>query len=281
MSLGPYTTVEPLTLIYRPKLFSTGERTRIASFVKILGFGAIRLGDQVFIGNSNLIDCTTRFTVGSRSQLGPRGLYYTHGNTPLLFSNNFPTSYAPLTIGDDCEVAMGSIVCPGVTIGDRSYVFPGSVVTTDLNRGTAYYPDRKSYRRGSVNAFRLSVGREKQLEIMERYFLEFAASHKWFRLERPENAPWRLQLRDGRQLVLLRDSDQVSPAPVKGTVVWRLEPGSPPQAGELVFQTLTAYGRNDRWVEQVVAFLCNHTGVHMVIRDPSIGTDLRAEFGDR
>jgi len=39
---------------------------------------------------------------------------------------------APITIGDDVWIAHGAIVSPGVTIGARSVVSAGSVVTSDV-----------------------------------------------------------------------------------------------------------------------------------------------------
>jgi maltose O-acetyltransferase len=42
------------------------------------------------------------------------------------------TSSAPITIGDEVWLGSGVIVLPGVTIGDRSTVGAGSVVTDDI-----------------------------------------------------------------------------------------------------------------------------------------------------
>jgi maltose O-acetyltransferase len=41
------------------------------------------------------------------------------------------TAY-PITIGDDCWIAGGVTICPGVTIGNRCIVAAGSVVTKDI-----------------------------------------------------------------------------------------------------------------------------------------------------
>ena len=38
----------------------------------------------------------------------------------------------PVTIGEDCWLGGGVIVCPGVTIGDRCIIAAGSVVTHDI-----------------------------------------------------------------------------------------------------------------------------------------------------
>ncbi len=38
----------------------------------------------------------------------------------------------PVTIGEDCWIGGGAILCPGVTIGDRCIIGAGSVVTKDI-----------------------------------------------------------------------------------------------------------------------------------------------------
>ena len=38
----------------------------------------------------------------------------------------------PVTIGEDCWIGGGAILCPGVTVGDRCIIGAGSVVTKDI-----------------------------------------------------------------------------------------------------------------------------------------------------
>ena len=38
----------------------------------------------------------------------------------------------PVTIGDDCWIGGGAIICPGVTIGNRCVIGAGSVVTKNM-----------------------------------------------------------------------------------------------------------------------------------------------------
>jgi galactoside O-acetyltransferase len=38
----------------------------------------------------------------------------------------------PVKIEDNCWVGAGSIICPGVTIGENSVIGPGSVVTKNI-----------------------------------------------------------------------------------------------------------------------------------------------------
>ena len=39
---------------------------------------------------------------------------------------------SPVTIGEDCWIGGGAVICPGVTIGDRCIIGAGSVVTKDI-----------------------------------------------------------------------------------------------------------------------------------------------------
>ena len=38
----------------------------------------------------------------------------------------------PVTIGEDCWIGGGAVICPGVTIGNRCVIGAGSVVTKDI-----------------------------------------------------------------------------------------------------------------------------------------------------
>ena len=67
--------IEPLTFIYRPKVFEMGERARIAAFVRVVGYGEVVIGPQSFVAMACMIDCTTEFRMGHRVALGPRGKF--------------------------------------------------------------------------------------------------------------------------------------------------------------------------------------------------------------
>ena len=38
----------------------------------------------------------------------------------------------PISIGDDCWIGGGAVICPGVTIGNRCVIGAGSVVSKDI-----------------------------------------------------------------------------------------------------------------------------------------------------
>ena len=42
----------------------------------------------------------------------------------------------PVTIGDDCWIGGGAIICPGVTVGEGAVVAAGAVVVKDVEPRT-------------------------------------------------------------------------------------------------------------------------------------------------
>ena len=97
-------------------------------------YGAyIELGDDVFVNMACVVlDCAA-VTVGARTLLGP-GVMLLAATHPISAQERRTglESAAPIRIGEDAWLGGGAIVCPGVTIGARSVVGAGSVVTRDL-----------------------------------------------------------------------------------------------------------------------------------------------------
>ena len=92
----------------------------------------IVLGERVFFNfNCVVLDvCPVR--IGSFTLFGPNVQLYT-ATHPLNAELRRRQEFAkPITIGDDVWVGGGAIVCPGVTIGSRTVIGAGSVVTRDI-----------------------------------------------------------------------------------------------------------------------------------------------------
>lgn len=93
----------------------------------------IHLGDGVFMNfNCVILDCA-EVRIGNNVLIGPSVQIY----TPLhpmdaAVRRTLIESARPVTIGDDVWIGGGAIICPGVTIGSRSVIGAGSVVTRDV-----------------------------------------------------------------------------------------------------------------------------------------------------
>lgn len=96
------------------------------------GHGII-LGENVFINyNATMLD-GGYIRIGKNTKIGPNCQFYTPNHPMDFIERREPqeTGY-PITIGEDCWIAGGVTICPGVTIGNRCIIAAGSVVTKDI-----------------------------------------------------------------------------------------------------------------------------------------------------
>jgi len=93
----------------------------------------ITLGDQVFFNfNCTILDVAA-VTIGSRTLVGPGVQVYTATHPLDHRERATGLEYAkPIAIGEDVWIGGGTIICPGVSIGDRAVIGAGSVVTKDI-----------------------------------------------------------------------------------------------------------------------------------------------------
>src|SRR6476661_4542406 len=92
----------------------------------------IHLGTRVFFNfNCVVLDvCAVR--IGDYTLFGPAVQIYT-ATHPLEAELRRRQEFAkPVTIGSDVWVGGAAVICPGVTIGSRSVIGAGSVVTRDI-----------------------------------------------------------------------------------------------------------------------------------------------------
>lgn len=72
-------------------------------------------------------------TIGPRTKIGPNVQLVTPNHPIDYLERRIPQERCqPITIGEDCWLGTGVIVCPSVTIGPRCVIGAGSVVTHDI-----------------------------------------------------------------------------------------------------------------------------------------------------
>ena len=103
----------------------------ISPFMSDYGYNT-RIAAGSFINfNATFLD-TCPITIGTRVLVGPNVSFYaaTHPIDPRVRNGyNGPELGKPIVVGDDVWIGGGSIICPGVTIGNGSVIGAGSVVT--------------------------------------------------------------------------------------------------------------------------------------------------------
>jgi maltose O-acetyltransferase len=96
----------------------------------------IALGDKVFINFNCVILDVAPVRIGSRVLIAPAVQIYaaTHPLSATQRALGLELGNA-IAIGDDVWIGGGAIICPGVTIGERSVIGAGSVVTKNIPAG--------------------------------------------------------------------------------------------------------------------------------------------------
>ena len=93
----------------------------------------IHLGKRVFFNfNCTVLDVTP-VTIGDRTMIGPNVQLYTATHPLEAEPRASGTEFGkPITLGEDVWIGGNVTICPGITIGDRSVIGAGSVVTKDI-----------------------------------------------------------------------------------------------------------------------------------------------------
>lgn len=93
----------------------------------------LNVGDKVFFNFNCVVLDVAPVAIGSRTLFGPNVQIYT-ATHPLDHKERAAgLEYAkPIVIGEDVWVGGSVVICPGVSIGNRSIIGAGSVVTRDI-----------------------------------------------------------------------------------------------------------------------------------------------------
>ncbi len=91
----------------------------------------ITIGEGSYVNfNCNFVD-DGKIIVGRKVMFGPAVTIATVGHPINPDMREYMYSL-PVTIGDNCWIAAGVTICPGVTIGENSVIGAGSVVIDDI-----------------------------------------------------------------------------------------------------------------------------------------------------
>lgn len=111
-----------------------GNNVRVCSSATILGTGSLEIGDDTWIGHQTLIVSSSRVRIGKSVDIAPRVFIGTgsHQLDPDGAHSAGAGISREVVIGDGVWLCAGALILPGVSIGDKSVVAAGAVVTKDV-----------------------------------------------------------------------------------------------------------------------------------------------------
>ena len=112
-----------------PATVVLGEGVRIAFPERLV------LGNHVSIGRDGYLQARGGITIGDHSVLGSRVVVLSHNHNyldPRCLPYDEEEIVRPVVLGRYVWVGMGSMICPGTTVGDAAVVLMGSVITKDV-----------------------------------------------------------------------------------------------------------------------------------------------------
>jgi acetyltransferase-like isoleucine patch superfamily enzyme len=136
-TLGDNVIFEPGVLVFHPEHIALGSNVYVGHYSILKGYykGEMVIGDDVWIGQQVFFHSAGGLFIGDRVGVGPGVKIITSFHReeglgkPILSS---AIDFAPVNVGADCDIGVGSVILPGVTIGSGVQIGAGSVVTTNI-----------------------------------------------------------------------------------------------------------------------------------------------------
>ncbi len=75
-----------------------------------------------------------KITIGKGTYIAPNVGLITANHDPLDLDKHLPAE--PIALGENCWIGMNAVILPGVTLGDKTVVGAGSVVTKSFPQGS-------------------------------------------------------------------------------------------------------------------------------------------------
>lgn len=139
--LGEGVVLEQGVLVFHPENISLGDGVYVGHQTILKGYykNTMTIGPGSWIGQQCFLHSAGGITIGQRVGVGPgvKILTSTHAETaPPTPIMDGELVFAPVVIGDGCDIGVNAVILPGVTLGQGVQVGAGAVVTRDAPAGS-------------------------------------------------------------------------------------------------------------------------------------------------
>lgn len=143
----PHLASEETAFIASPESAYFGQNVYVGAHTILEAQGGLSIGNHVWIGAFCFFQAYGKISIGNQVGIGPRVSILTSQHRGEGCILNSPLEAGPITLEDDCDIGLGSILLPGVTIGKGALIGAGSVVTRSIPPYTIAYGNPATVRK--------------------------------------------------------------------------------------------------------------------------------------
>jgi acetyltransferase-like isoleucine patch superfamily enzyme len=155
--------------------FSVGDYAVLHNHLLANGDAELTMGNNAWVGQNGILNANQSLRMGDNVGIGAYSAVWTHGKFGALMDGCLMHKEAPVVIEDDACL-WRSVLSPGVTVGRKTVLLPGAVLTKDAPPDSCF---------GGVPAVDLSdrvkpyrnVPMEEKFQMMREFIAEFLAKH--------------------------------------------------------------------------------------------------------
>jgi acetyltransferase-like isoleucine patch superfamily enzyme len=133
--------IEPGALIFHPENLELGDEVYVGHYAILKAYfkNKMRIGAGSWIGQAAFLHSAGGLTIGKRVGIGPGAKIITSTHAGQASADRVvmdsELNFAPVHLRDGCDIGVGAIIMPGVTVGRGAQVGAGAVVTNDVPDG--------------------------------------------------------------------------------------------------------------------------------------------------
>jgi acetyltransferase-like isoleucine patch superfamily enzyme len=136
--LGQGVVFEAGVLVFHPENIEIQDEVYVGHYTILKGYYKNRMliGKGTWIGQQCFLHSAGGIEIGCDVGIGPGVKILTSSHAleniqdPILHN---PIVFAPVTLRDNCDIGVGAIILPGVTVGIGAQVGAGAVVTQSVD----------------------------------------------------------------------------------------------------------------------------------------------------
>lgn len=139
-SLGSGCVIEEGVLVWNPGHVHLEDGVYVGHRAMLKGDtrAELRIGAGSWIGQDAYMQSAGGIHIGPRVGMGPRAMILTstHEDTaPPAAVMDAPLEFAPVSVGEGCDIGIGAILLPGTALGAGVQVGAGAVVSGEVPPG--------------------------------------------------------------------------------------------------------------------------------------------------